>query len=221
MDLRQLKPSRNSDAPIYLQLYRRFREAIAAGKLRPGDRVPSVRSLASELSLARGTVELAYQMLAGEGYFLARGPAGTVVSPRLDTLGESRRAAPSKPHVQPPVRQQTASDEPQPFQFGLPALDAFPRKTWTRLAGRSLRVLDAAAMNYPDPAGYEPLRHAIATYLGISRGIVCSHEQVFITAGYRGALELVCRTVLKNGDEGWYEDPYMDSSRFASKKQCF
>lgn len=207
LDFRQLKPIRESDAPIYLQLYRRFREAIAAGKLRPGDRVPSVRSLASELSLARGTVELAYQMLTGEGYFLARGPAGTVVSPRLDTIGESRRAAPSKPHVQPPVRRQTTSNEPQPFQFGLPALDAFPRKTWTRLAGRSLRVLDSAAMNYPDPAGYEPLRHAIATYLGISRGIVCSHEQVFITAGYRGALELVCRTVLKSGDEGWYEDP--------------
>lgn len=207
LDLQHLKPSRESGAPIYLQLYRRFRDAIAAGKLRPGDRVPSVRSLASELSLARGTVELAYQMLTGEGYFLARGPAGTIVSPRLDTVGESKRAAPSKPHVQPTACRQTTPDQPKPFQFGLPALDAFPRKTWTRLAGRSLRVLDTAAMNYPDPAGYQPLRHAIATYLGISRGIVCSDEQVFITAGYRGALELVCRTVLKSGDVGWYEDP--------------
>lgn len=81
MDVQQLRPSREQDAPIYLQLYGRFREAIAAGKLRPGDRVPSVRSLASELNLARGTVELAYQLLSSEGYFLARGPAGTVVSP--------------------------------------------------------------------------------------------------------------------------------------------
>ncbi|MGW7771526.1 MocR-like pyridoxine biosynthesis transcription factor PdxR [Pseudomonas machongensis] len=207
VDLQHLKPCRDSDAPIYLQLYRRFRDEIAAGKLRPGDRVPSVRSLASELSLARGTVEMAYQMLAGEGYFLARGPAGTVISPRLDAVDRSSRASMSKPKTQPATAVQTMSGSPKPFQFGLPALDAFPRKTWTRLAARSLRALDATAMNYPDPAGYEPLRRAIAAYLGVSRGITCSHEQVFITAGYRGGLELVCRTVLKSGDIGWYEDP--------------
>ncbi|WP_152967973.1 GntR family transcriptional regulator, partial [Achromobacter sp. DMS1] len=86
MDLRHLRPDRNHGGPIYLQLYRRYRDAIAAGKLRPGDRVPAVRSLASELNLARGTVELAYQMLASEGYLLARGPAGTFVSPGLEPL---------------------------------------------------------------------------------------------------------------------------------------
>src|SRR3546814_9502614 len=62
-------------------------------------------------------------------------------------------------------------------------------------------------MTQPDPAGYDPLRRAIAIYLGISRGIACSHEQVFVTAGYRGALELVRRTLLRAGDLGWYEDP--------------
>src|SRR3546814_1879071 len=92
-------PSRKQGAPIYLQLYRRYREAIAAGKLRPGDRVPSVRSLASELSLARGTVEMAYQMLASEGYFVARGAAGTVVSPGLGSLAEPGHAKVSVPPV--------------------------------------------------------------------------------------------------------------------------
>lgn len=207
LDLQRLKPNRESDAPIYLQLYRRFRDAIAAGHLRPGDRVPSVRSLASELGLAPGTVEMAHQMLTGEGYFLARGPAGTVVSPRLYSLGEPKRADLPRPDALPAKRQHAVPDETRPFQFGLPALDAFPRKTWNRLAGRSLRALDTAAMDYPDPLGYEPLRRAIATYLGISRGIACSHEQVFITAGYRGALELVCRTLLRSGDMGWLEDP--------------
>lgn len=62
-------------------------------------------------------------------------------------------------------------------------------------------------MGYPDPMGHEPLRHAIAAYLGISRGIACTHEQVFVTAGYPGALQLVCRTLLRTGDVGWYEDP--------------
>ncbi|KFF65791.1 DNA-binding protein [Pectobacterium brasiliense] len=216
MDMQQLKPSREHDAPLYLQLYRRYRDAITAGKLHPGDRVPSVRSLASELNLARGTVEMAYQMLASEGYFLTRGPAGTIVSPRLENLGESGHIATSLSQI--PTRPQTETTQVQPFQLGLPALDAFPRKTWARLAGHNLRTLDTAAMIYPDPAGYEPLRRAIATYLGISRGITCTYEQVFITAGYRGALELVCRTLLQPGDSGWFEDPgYLFARQFLER----
>jgi GntR family transcriptional regulator/MocR family aminotransferase len=207
MDLRHLRPSRGQAAPIYLQLYRRYREAIAAGKLGPGDRVPSVRSLASELHLARGTVETAYQMLVSEGYFLARGAAGTVVSPRLGSLAEPGHAKVSVSPFRTPLHPQEAAGEALPFQLGLPALDAFPRKTWARLAGRNLRALEMVAMTHPDPAGYDPLRRAIATYLDISRGIVCSHEQVFVTTGYRGALELVRRTLLQAGDLGWYEDP--------------
>ncbi|AXA24532.1 PLP-dependent aminotransferase family protein [Pseudomonas putida] len=206
MDLQQLKPSREHTAPIYLQLYQRYREAIAKGKLRAGDRVPSVRSLASELNLARGTVEMAYQMLVGEGYFITRGAAGTRVAPGLCKLSGSaqinlEQAAPS------PQQKQDPRTELPPFRLGLPALDAFPRKTWARLAARHLRGLDNPAMITPPPAGHTQLRRAIATYLGISRGINCSHEQVFVTNGYRGALDLVCRTLLRPGDLGWYEDP--------------
>ncbi|MGR9577837.1 MocR-like pyridoxine biosynthesis transcription factor PdxR [Pandoraea sputorum] len=203
-----LKPGPGDDAPLYLQLYRRYRDAIASGKLRAGDRVPSVRSLASELNLARGTVELAYQMLTSEGYFSPRGAAGTFVSPRLEHLSETAApvVTPATP-VPPPRDALAAVGAPRPFQLGLPALDAFPRKTWVRLAGRSLRVMDLASMAYPDPAGYAPLRHAIATYLGISRGIACSAQQVFVTAGYRAALDLVCRTLIEPGAQGWFEEP--------------
>ncbi|MCI3207964.1 MULTISPECIES: PLP-dependent aminotransferase family protein [Pandoraea] len=208
MDYPYLKPGPGDDAPLYLQLYRRYRDAIASGKLRAGDRVPSVRSLASELNLARGTVELAYQMLTSEGYFIPRGAAGTFVSPRLEHLGETAPPV-ATPSPQPSVPRDAlaAVGAPRPFQLGLPALDAFPRKTWVRLAGRSLRVMDLASMSYPESAGYAPLRHAIATYLGISRGIACTAEQVFVTPGYRAALDLVCRTLIEPGAQGWFEDP--------------
>lgn len=66
-----------ANAPLYRQLYDRVRAAIAVGDLAPGDRVPSVRALAKELGIARGTVDLAYELLTSEGYLLARAQAGT------------------------------------------------------------------------------------------------------------------------------------------------
>ena len=207
MDAQYLKPVQDHDAPIYFQLYQRYKQAIEEGRLKPGDRVSSVRSLASELNLARGTVEAAYQMLVSEGYFVARGAAGTVVSPELGVWINSRRTSTSAIHSDSPVLPAASANEPTPFMLGVPALDAFPRKTWSRLAGRSLRRLETSAMLVPDPAGFGPLRQAIAKYLGISRGIACEPEQVFVTTGYRGALDLVQRTLLKAGDTGWYEDP--------------
>jgi GntR family transcriptional regulator/MocR family aminotransferase len=74
---------RQQQLPIYLQICERFRTAIAAGHLRPGDRVPALRSLATQLNTARGTVELAYTILVDEGYLQMRGAAGTFVSPSL------------------------------------------------------------------------------------------------------------------------------------------
>ncbi len=219
MDLQHLKPSRGQGDSVYLQLYRRYREAIATGKLKPGDRVPSVRSLASELNLARGTVEMAYEMLASEGYFVARGAAGTIVSPRLANLPDpGKTKASAQPARQSSLAPQDVPGEVLPFQLGLPALDAFPRKAWARLAGRNVRTLETLAMTSPDPAGYAPLRLAIATYLGISRGITCSPDQVFVTAGYWGALELVCRALLQPADLGWYEDPgYILARRYLER----
>ncbi|MNO73405.1 HTH-type transcriptional regulatory protein GabR [compost metagenome] len=199
--------------PIYRQLYQRFREAIARGTLRPGERVPPVRGLASELGVARGTVELAYQLLASEGYLLPRGPAGTVVSPQL---AERIATTPQRPAaVAEQVHPGLIAHGPQvrPLQLGLPALDAFPRALWSRLAARRLRQLGPLDLVYPDPCGLAPLRAAIAAYLGVSRGIACDPAQVFICAGYQGALDLISRTLLQPGDKAWHEDPGYPRSR--------
>ncbi|HKS69418.1 MAG TPA: GntR family transcriptional regulator, partial [Ktedonobacterales bacterium] len=54
--------------PIYLQLADWFRRAIAEGRLRPGQRVPSTRALAGELGVSRLPVLGAYEQLHAEGY---------------------------------------------------------------------------------------------------------------------------------------------------------
>ncbi|GER15780.1 MocR-like pyridoxine biosynthesis transcription factor PdxR [Variovorax boronicumulans] len=194
---------RSTATPLHRQVYERFRTAIEHGVLRPGDRVASARSLASELGVARGTVEAAYSQLTGEGYFCAQGQAGTVVSPSLPVQRPVR--AGSRPVADAPAL--AGPSAPPPLQLGIPALDAFPRKLWARLMARRARAMGAADLFYGDPAGHAPLREAIAAYLRVSRGVACQPAQVFVTGGYRASLALVARTLLARDDRVWIEDP--------------
>ena len=209
--------------PIYRQIHERIRAAILAGQLPPGTRLPSWNSLASQLGVARGTVKAAYDWLAGEGYVVGRGPAGTVVNPDLriapdgpdrhEAQAASSGAPSAGPEASPP---DMLWDAPlRPFQPGLPALDAFPRKLWCRLVARHAAQLGPAEMGYPDPAGHPVLRAAIASYLGVARGIACSPAQVFVTAGFAGALDLITRALLRPGDRAWLEDPGFPRTRQA------
>ena len=72
---------------------------------------------------------------------------------------------------------------------------------------RRTRASGLTRWRYPDPSGLLPLREAIAAYLGVSRGILCTPDQVLVTAGFQGALALVARVLLRTGDPVWVEDP--------------
>jgi GntR family transcriptional regulator / MocR family aminotransferase len=191
--------------PFYRQIYDRFRSAIGSGLLQPSDRIPSARALAAELGLARGTVEAAYSLLAAEGYLQSRGQAGTIVAPDLKLPAPVADAGPkSKGGTR------VASFRPDsilPFQMGLPALDAFPRKIWARLGARCVRAMQPTDMVHPSVYGLQGLRTEIAAYLQVSRGIDCSPSQVFVTSGYRHTLTLIAHALLKTGDRVWLEDP--------------
>ena len=191
----------DSSEPIYRQLYWRFREAIANGLLQPGERVPAARALAKELGLARGTIDTAYSLLTSEGYLQARGQAGTLVAPDI-TLKPA--AARRSPQANPAIRHKP---ETLPFQMGLPALDAFPKKIWAQIGARCVRSTRPQDLANPSPYGLQSLRTAIASYLQVSRGISCAPEQVFITSGYRDTLALVSHALLKPGDRVVIEDP--------------
>lgn len=191
--------------PYYRQIYQRFRAAIGSGLLKPGERLPSARALSKELGLARGTIETAYSLLAAEGYIQARGQAGTVVTPGLKLPAPAasathRSGAGSAAAGMP-------ADAILPFQMGLPALDAFPRKIWAQLGARCLRAMQAPEMTHPSAYGLPALRAEIAAYLQLSRGIHCSPSQVFLTSGYRHTMELIAHAVLTAGEPVWIEDP--------------
>ena len=68
--------------------------------------------------------------------------------------------------------------------------------------GRIAVLLDAQS-----PAGYFPLREAIAGHISITRGVRCTPEQVIVTADSQGAIDLATRTLLNPGEAAWLENP--------------
>lgn len=75
--------------PLYLQLQRRLAEAVAAGRLAPGQSLPAERDMASMTGLSRVTVRKAVQALAGAGVLVQRHGSGTFVAPKVERLHQA------------------------------------------------------------------------------------------------------------------------------------
>ncbi|CAG9183311.1 HTH-type transcriptional regulatory protein GabR [Cupriavidus laharis] len=197
--------------PLHEQIYTRIRASIESGQLKPGQRVGSLRAFAGELGVARGTVQVAYDRLLGEGYLMAKGPAGTFVSEKITSPRPHRLDAAPNPVNTPPEPDSTEvsiemdGGVPAPFQLGLPALDEFPRKLWTRLLTQHVRK--AGSLAKPAPAGFGPLREALAAYLQRSRGIDARPHQVFVVPAYTASLALILDALALTGTSAWVEQP--------------
>lgn len=228
--------NRSSAVPLYRQLYGGLREAILAGTLPAGSRLPSVRALVRELEVSRNTVEGALAQLSAEGYLEARVGSGTYVSGALpdnalrigSTRGRvlpggdgpggreglSRRGAKLAGIAVSALGRRRAS-APRPFRPAVPAVDEFPLKVWRRLEGEFWRRPPRSALGYGEPAGYRPLRMAIAEHLRAYRAVRCSWEQVIVVSGSQQALDLCARLLLDEGDEAWIEEPCYLGARAA------
>ncbi|MFF3751110.1 PLP-dependent aminotransferase family protein [Streptomyces sp. NPDC002018] len=161
-----------------------LREAVRTGRLAPGTRLPSSRSLAVDLGVARNTVADAYAELVAEGWLTARQGSGTRVARRA----EPRRPAPVPPRTRPARRGPAHSLLP-----GSPDLAAFPRARWLTAARRALTAAPHEAFAYTDPLGRIELRTVLADYLARSRGVYAAPERIVVCAGFIHGLMLLGR----------------------------
>lgn len=82
---------KNNPAPAYRQIIKQITSLIHEGKLKPGDKLPTERELASYLKIARGTVKKAYDLLAKDGIIETTQGRGTFVSSRQDIIPTGRK----------------------------------------------------------------------------------------------------------------------------------
>ena len=108
-----------------------------------------------------------------------------------------------------------SGEPPRAFRPGIPALDEFPFGVWNRLMMKHWRRQPVDLLPYSTPAGYRPLREAIAQYVAAARAVKCDAEQIVIVSGAQQALDLAARLLLDPGDEAWMEDPGYGGARAA------
>jgi GntR family transcriptional regulator/MocR family aminotransferase len=221
-DLAAITLDAQSGRALYQQVHDGLRDAVLSGRLAGGARLPSTRELCAELNLSRNTVVAAFEQLIAEGYLESRTGDGTYVSRSLPDdmlhvrhgVGKHRSqqiALPAKLSKSAQTIQRAGrwlnEGPPRAFRPDVLALDEFPIALWSRLVARRWRNATVSQLDYGDPAGYGPLREAIAGYLGAARGVRCSAEQVMIVSGSQQGIDLAARVLLNAGDPVWVEDP--------------
>lgn len=84
-----LKFDFESSEPLYMQIRNQIVLGIGEGRLKPGEKLPTIRALAEESGINMMTVSKAYQMLKQEGFIVTDRRSGAIVKRRENTAGVS------------------------------------------------------------------------------------------------------------------------------------
>jgi GntR family transcriptional regulator/MocR family aminotransferase len=207
---------RDGGETLTRQLTDQLRSLIAAGRLAPGQRLPSSRQLAQSLGLSRNTVSFAIEQLAAEGYLsLSAGRRPVVAeglsldrrkpSPRKSRSGSERItlsawAGNLQRSAWPPIHK----ERPRPFQPGLADEREFPHDEWSRCLRRAARN---APLRRDRPINHPPLQEALLGHLAVHRGIKAVASQILFVPTAQAGLALVANALLEPGDHAWVESP--------------
>ncbi|HEY2551933.1 MAG TPA: PLP-dependent aminotransferase family protein [Streptosporangiaceae bacterium] len=181
-----------------------LRQAVQDGRLGAGTRLPSSRTLAADLAIARNTVAEAYGQLVAEGWLVSRQGSGTWVT----------AAGPA------PVTRQPAARSAPGLRFdlraGAPDLSDFPRAAWLAAARRALNAAPALALGYGDPRGSPELRAALAGYLARARGVRATPDRIVVCTGFAQGLTLLCQVLSDRGAGGVAIEDYGQQGTLAA-----
>jgi GntR family transcriptional regulator/MocR family aminotransferase len=194
------------------EVYRRLREAILEGRLRPREALPSSRELARRLEVSRTTVLSAYERLRSEGFLTSKAGAGTFVTEGIRPRSPAGPAdSPLRPRAVwngiPEGLDMSATRAEFDFRPGIPDASRFPFAAWRARVSRHLHAKEVGQGSHIGAAGHPGFRTAIARHISVSRAVRCTADDVLVTNGSQQAIDLIARVLLEPGDKVAVEDP--------------
>ncbi|HJA91843.1 MAG TPA: PLP-dependent aminotransferase family protein [Candidatus Eisenbergiella intestinigallinarum] len=200
---------------LYEQIYEYIADEIREGKLLAGEKLPSTRSLADYLQVARSTVELAYDQLASEGYIESVPYRGYYICRveelyRIGTSGgglRSEKKGAGQEDGQPGQKDsRTARYFDIDFSPNAIDMNLFPFGTWRKITRDILSGDRKELFALGEPRGDLELRKTVCRYLHASRGVNASPEQIIVGAG-NDYLLLLLQYILGRGITAAFENP--------------
>jgi 2-aminoadipate transaminase len=196
-----------------------FREAIAAGELTPGQKLPPTRELAELAGVNHLTAVRAYRRLRELGLVTSQVGRGTFVREAAGVLPGDTGDGPEWQRYVLPAITESAGDRAMdemyrhsqargliPLSVGYPSAELFPFEQMRQAMSEALQRHDSRALQYTDIAGLPELVEQIAA-LSAERGTPETPESILVTSGARQGLTLVTRAILRPGDVVACESP--------------
>ncbi|WP_087972337.1 PLP-dependent aminotransferase family protein [Oceanobacillus rekensis] len=181
MEMLSCHLNRDTDIPLYEQLYKYIKKEIIEGRLSFESKLPSKRKLADFLHISQNTVEAAYDQLIAEGYLESLPRKGYFVLASEDL----EYVQPVDAKKNPKFEQQEENYSSIKYNFHPSWVDTenFPFEQWRKYAKNTIDKQNHSLLLLGDAQGEIKLREEISQYLYHARGLQCSPEEIIIGAG--------------------------------------
>ena len=215
LDLSELQ--RDAEISLTQQLVDRFTEAIEAGELEPGEKLPPTRALAAEAGINHLTAARVYRRLAELGYVTATVGRGTFVRSLVPAAGADgdddwqSLALPDRPvsyqsEILADAFRFADDDDVISLATGFVSPHTYPLEALAEISANVFEEEGEAALGYLGAEGVPALREEIAKR-GREHGFASDPDEIVVTSGGQQAIDLVVRTVLAPGDVAVVESP--------------
>ncbi|MCB2196089.1 MAG: PLP-dependent aminotransferase family protein [Bacteroidetes bacterium] len=212
-----LNLNKKSKTPIFKQILFQLTELIEKGVLKPGDKLPSTRSLANHHQLNRNTVYKAYEELWALGYIESKtGSYSTIrerknIAEKLASNSENidwsaKINSKSQKLIESNYKIEKQEKDYIDFTPLSPDPDVIPSEEFRKCINDSLKNSGSDILAYGNPYGYEPLREFISNHMQL-HGINVTKDEIIVTSGAQHAIELILKLFIEPGSEVLIESP--------------
>lgn len=194
----------DKDQPKYLQLFEQIKKMITEGSLKPGVKLPTIRSFAIVLNVNSITIVNAYKQLENNNYITAKKGSGYYVSSSKSQKEEEYSSSDVGLVI---------DDSVINFASATPHPSIFPIESFKECINEVLERDKGFAFGYQESNGFKPLRKSICAYLYKEYSISTKNEDnIQIVSGAQQGIDLIGKVLLNPGDYVITENPTYDGA---------
>ncbi|WP_313341933.1 PLP-dependent aminotransferase family protein [Sedimentibacter sp.] len=204
--------NRESNIPIYMQLYEFIKSEITSGVLKPDAKLPSIREASTTLNLSKTTVENAYSQLVAEGYIENSPKRGYFVCDLSEYNFEINRES-HKSMLNHQLDNDYINDGVDKESFDI--------SEWKRLYNKVISDKETKIYNSCSIQGEQFLREEISDFVNAMRGGHTSPEQVIVGAGVQYLLGILIGVIKERHNTIAFEKPGFNKAEYIFEDYMF